>query len=213
MQRCTVVCSDASHPVNSFLAEWQHSVRSEASVEIVRNVADAEEGDYLFLISCQEIVASSVASRFRHALVVHASDLPRGRGMSPHVWQILEGKDLVVVTLLNVAEPVDSGAIWSQISVHIPRNAVCAEINKLIFDAELRLMGWALRHCDAQQPRAQVGEPTYYRRRTPADSEVDPSKPLAEVFDQLRVADPGRYPAFFRLRDRVYRIRIEPVDP
>lgn len=212
MHHCTVICSDPQHPVNAFVEEWRRIVKHFATVAIIRNAAEAQTGDFLFLISCQEIIPQNVRDRFRHTLVIHASDLPRGRGMSPHIWQILEGGDRIVLTLLTATDPVDTGMIWHQAPVVIPRNAVFYEINRLIFQAETRLMTWALENCDVQQPRPQEGAATQYRRRTPADSEVDPTTPLANVFDLLRVADPDRYPAFFRLRDRTYRILIDPID-
>lgn len=212
MHRCTVICSDPQHPVNAFVEEWRVFVKPFATVAIIRNAAEAQAGDFLFLISCQEIIPQNVRDRFRHSLVIHASDLPRGRGMSPHIWQILEGGDRIVLTLLTATDPVDTGMIWHQAPVVIPRNAVFHEINRLIFEAETRLMTWALENCDVHQPRPQEGAATQYRRRTPADSQVDPTKPLTDVFDLLRVSDPVRYPAFFRFRDRTYRILIDPID-
>lgn len=212
MHRCTVICSDSRHPVNTFLEEWREFVKTSATVEIICNAAEAKEGDFLFLISCQEIIPQNVRDRFRHTLVIHASDLPHGRGMSPHIWQILEGRDRIVVTLLTATDPVDTGMIWHQAPVVIPRNAVFHEINRLIFQAEMGLMTWAVENCDLHEPRPQEGAATQYRRRTPADSELDPTKPLADAFDLLRVADPVRYPAFFRHRGRTYRIFIDPMN-
>ena len=73
-------------------------------------------------------------------------------------------------------------------------------------------MTWAIANCDRLAPRPQEGVATQYRRRTPADSEIDPTKPLSDVFDLLRIADPVRYPAFFRYRDRTFRVYIDPLD-
>ena len=50
------------------------------------------------------------------------------------------------------------------------------------------------------------------KRRTPADSRLDPDKSIAEQFELLRVVDNQRYPAFFDHRGRRYRITIEKVD-
>ena len=59
------------------------------------------------------------------------------------------------------------------------------------------------------QPRPQVGNPSYYRRRTPADSALDPNASLASQFDLLRVADYHRFPAYMDLRGHRYVITIE----
>ena len=68
-------------------------------------------GDILFLISCNEPISKDVRALFRATLVIHASDLPLGRGWSPHIWQVLEKKRFIKVTLLEAADLVDSGSI------------------------------------------------------------------------------------------------------
>jgi methionyl-tRNA formyltransferase len=209
MKQVSVLCSDPSHPVNPWLERWAAAMSPLARVRIVRDVAELPGGDFLFLVSCHQIVRRPARDAYRHSLVLHASALPEGRGMSPHVWQILEGRDSLTVTLLDAEDEVDSGAIWHQISFPVPRTDLAAEINRRLFEAEIELMTWALDHCDVEQPRPQEGIPSLYRRRTPADSEIDPNRPLADYFDLLRVADPDRFPAFFLHRGQKYRVRID----
>jgi methionyl-tRNA formyltransferase len=211
MKKVTVLCSDSRHPVNVPLDRWSKEVAPVADVQIIRTVAEARGGDFLFLVSCQEIVRAVARSRYRHTLVLHASALPTGRGMSPHVWQLLDGQTELTMTLLNAADPVDSGDIWRQVSFNVPRSATFVEINARLFDTQIELMSWALQNCERHTPTQQQGTPSYYRRRTPADSEIDPRKPLMDSFDLLRLADPERYPAYFTLHDRKFRITIEPM--
>jgi methionyl-tRNA formyltransferase len=209
MVQVSILCTDPAHPVNARLIEWAQASSGTATVEVLRDYLNLRGGDFLFLVSCQQIVPKPVRDIYRHTLVLHASALPKGRGMSPHVWQILDGADLVTVTLLNAEDALDSGDIWEQVEVHFDGTELYDEINQKIFGAELRLMTWALGHCDSATPRKQQGEASTYRRRTPADSSIDPQKPLAESFNLLRVADPQRYPAFFDYRGKRYRIRID----
>jgi methionyl-tRNA formyltransferase len=196
MTNVTILCTDPMHPVNTWLQVWKDEQPPEVCVLILRDLGDVGQGDFLFLISCHQIVPKVVRNRFRHTLVVHASALPEGRGMSPQVWQVVNGASKLTVTLLNAEDELDSGDIWHQIDFPLA-------------GTELTLLTWALGECDRNVPRRQVGEPTYFRRRTPADSAIDPHRPLAEFFDLLRIADPNRYPAFFTYRGCTYRIRIE----
>ncbi|MGE0873754.1 MAG: formyltransferase family protein [Burkholderiales bacterium] len=195
--------------MNEALSAWAASRSASAQVEILRQAADARGGDFLFLVSCHEIVPRRIRDLYRHTLVLHASDLPRGRGMSPHVWQILEGADAIKVTLLVAEDGLDTGDIWRQQEIAFDGTELFDEINRKIFEAELALMTWALDHSQRVEPRAQQGEPTYYRRRVPEDSRVDPTRTIEQAFDLLRVADPDRYPAFFDFRGRRYRIRLD----
>jgi methionyl-tRNA formyltransferase len=207
--RVDVLCTDPQQGVNAWLERWAGEVAPRARVNIQRDQRDLGSGDFLFLVSCQQIIRAATRSRYRHTLVLHASALPQGRGMSPQVWQVLEGRDGFTVTLLEAHDDLDCGRIWQQREVEIPATALYDEINARLFDAEIELMTWALTHCDHFHPRPQVGTPTWYRRRTPDDSRIDPELPLADQFDLLRVADPQRYPAFFDHRGQRYRIRID----
>ena len=54
----------------------------------------------------------------------------------------------------------------------------------------------------------QSGKGSYYPRRRPVDSKVDPDSSLRQVFLQLRVADNVNYPAFFELNGHKYELRI-----
>lgn len=214
--KITILCSSSSHPVYPSLVRWRELQAGCHQVTLVETAAQAEalgRGDILFLISCHEVVTSSLRALYRTSLVIHASDLPRGRGWSPLVWQILEGRNDIPVTLLEAADSVDGGPIWHQVWLHFQGHELVDEIQAALFDAELSLMDYAVANLDAVRPRPQVGEPSYYRRRLPEDSRLDPARTLAEQFNLLRVADPGRYPAFFDHLGHRYVLRISKIPP
>jgi methionyl-tRNA formyltransferase len=210
--KVTIACSDARHPVNDWLTRWQSNNSWQHDICIVRRLSDLTGGDILFLVSFHERVDRQVRQRYRATLLLHASELPKGRGWSPHIWRIIEGKNDVVVTLLEAVDEIDAGPIWAQERVMLEGHELYDEINAALFDAELRLMDVALRRFGEIKPTAQAGEPTYYRRRTPDDSRVDPYASIADQFDLLRVCDPVRYPAFFELRGHRYRLMLEKME-
>jgi methionyl-tRNA formyltransferase len=83
-----------------------------------------------------------------------------------------------------------------------------------LFDAEVELMDFAVREFGQILPVPQdpsVG-PTYHPKRTPADSQIDPSHSIASQFDKIRVCDPDRFPAFFELRGKKYKLILEKID-
>jgi methionyl-tRNA formyltransferase len=211
--RIDIICSDVKHPFNERLEQWIEQKRSRHDVRLCRRVDEVGEGDLLFLISCHEIVRSSVRTRFKSTLVIHASDLPLGRGWSPHIWQIIEGQSGFSVTLLEAADGVDSGRIWSQRRVELEGHELADEINARLFSAELELMDEAVESPGSVSPREQDSRtPSYYRKRTPADSELDPNKTIAEQFDLMRIADRRRFPNYFLLRGHKYILRLEKAD-
>jgi methionyl-tRNA formyltransferase len=115
-----------------------------------------------------------------------------------------------MVTLLEVEDEIDSGAIWAQRTMQLSGHELFDEINQKLFAIELELMDFALTSFKTICPHQQEGgKATYYRRRCPDDSRLDPNKTIADQFDLLRVCDPNRYPAFFDYRGHRYRVILE----
>ncbi len=209
--RVSLLCSDPSHPVNERLRRWARSHSGTIWVEHVHRKSDLTGGDFLFLLSCSEYIDAAARSAYRRTLVIHASDLPRGRGWSPHIWELLQGASSITVSLIEAEDRIDSGRMWQQISIPVAKHMLWDEVENLLFDAELRLLDIAINNYDTITPKAQnpAIAPTYYRRRTPNDSEIDPFQSIAQQFDRIRVCDPQRYPAFFHLHGMKYRIILE----
>jgi methionyl-tRNA formyltransferase len=208
--KISILCTDPAHPINPWLLRWIDLQGPEHTTTLARHTSELAGGDMLFLVSCHQIIRQPVRDLFRHTLVLHASDLPQGRGMSPQVWQILQGADRLTVTLLDAVDGLDQGDIWQQRMVEFDGTELHDEIHARLFDAELALMSWAVTDIERSRPRPQdAGPGSYFRKRTPEDSRIDPQRPLAEAFDLLRVADPDRYPAYFEHRGQRYRLRID----
>ena len=203
-----ILCTDSKHPVNPWLEEWASQNLGRNNVLIARHSSELLGGDFLFLVSCHEIVSRTVRDLYRFTLVLHASELPKGRGMSPHVWQILEGVNKITLTLLNAEDELDSGDIWHQISFDIEGHELFDEINQLLFNAEIQLITWAIENCLHVYPRSQNGEASYYPKRIPEYSRLDPTRSIESQFDLMRICDSDRYPAFFELRGCKYKIQI-----
>jgi methionyl-tRNA formyltransferase len=208
--KISILCSSVSHPIYPQLQHWEMVTGAGHEVELVHRKAELSGGDILFLISCHEIISAKDRARYDKSLVIHASDLPFGRGWSPHIWQILEGKNDIVVSLLEAEDQVDTGAIWAQRHLVLEGHELYDEINAKLFAIELDLMNEGVASLGRKTSAPQDERvPTHYRRRSPEDSRLDPDQPLAGQFDLLRVADPERFPAFFDLRGHRYLIRLE----
>ena len=147
---------------------------------------------------------------FDFSLVVHASDLPKGKGWSPHIWAIVEGENQLCISLLNADDRLDSGDIWKKVYVTLNGTELYDEINELLFKAELELMDWAVQHIFFSAAVPQIGTSNrYLRMRTPEDSELDITKSISEQINLLRVCDPNRFPAYFYLNNQRFNIKIE----
>ena len=212
--RISLLCSDEQHPVNEYLQRWMEKHASNHKIELVNKKENLSGGDILFLISCSEIIAAYERKRYRACLVMHASDLPLGRGWSPLVWQIIEGVGEITLTLLEAEDRVDSGRIWKKLSISIPSYALWNEINAILFRAEIELIEFAIENFETVTPQVQDDciQASYYSRRTPSDSEINPYQSIASQFNKIRVCDPNRFPAFFELYGKKFKLILERID-
>ncbi|MDE4455118.1 formyltransferase family protein [Psychrobacter sp. DAB_AL62B] len=209
--KISFLCSNPRHPVNDYLYAWIKKNDSKHEIELVRQKKDLSGGDVLFLVSCTEIINNQDRMAYISCLVLHASDLPKGRGWSPHIWSILEGKEELTLTLLEASNKVDSGKIWKKLNFQVPKHALWDEINHQIFKKELELIDFAISNFKSVSPKPQDPniKPTYYSRRTPDDSVIDPSKSIESQFDKIRVSDPDRFPAYIEMHGEKYKIILE----
>lgn len=209
----SILCTNSHHPVVPHLLDWQKVMISKGhSVSLVHDKSDLQGGDILFLVSCSQIIRDNERRGYKKTLVLHASDLPKGRGWSPHIWSILSGASQITVSMMEADDPVDSGAIWLKKQFNLEGHELLPEINEKLFRAELLLMTQAVEQFKTIRPVQQQGDPgAYMSKRLPTDSQLDPNKTIAEQFNLLRVVDSQRYPAFFDYRGQRYLIRIEKV--
>lgn len=197
----TVLCSDTHHPA------WPHLVSGckERGYNLVSRRDDLNGGEFLFLVSCTEIIQRECRVLYDHVLVLHESDVPKGRGWSPLAWQVLEGRTDIKISLLVAADRVDSGDVWEQRVLHLEGHELADEIHSMSTRVKFELMDDAVR-CQPE-PKEQSGAPTYYERRTYHDSRLDPNKSLADQFNLLRICEP-RFPAFFDFRGHRYKVTL-----
>lgn len=179
---------------------------------LVNRQADVPKGEVAFYLGCLRITPPDVLARNHRNLIVHASDLPRGRGFSPLTYQIIEGLNRIPVCLLEAAEVVDSGRV-------IYREWIAYEGHELIGELRQKLGAMTVELCrrfmeEPASPRGvpQQGEPSVYPRRRPADSALNPEQTIAGQFDLLRTVDNDSYPAYFDFRGHRYVIRIEKME-
>lgn len=212
--RISILCSDENHPVNAFLQRWMEKNVDCHQISLARKKKELLGGEILFLVSCSEIVSSADRAVYGASLVLHASNLPLGRGWSPHIWQIIGGAQDITLSLLEAEDKVDSGRIWHQMTFTVPKHALWDEINKRLFNAEIELIDLAVHEFDTVIPKPQdeATVPTYYPRRTPDASKLDVERSIASQFDLIRVCDPTRFPAFFELHGKKYKLTLEKIN-
>ena len=208
------ILSDRSSWLNKYLSElvldWLNVGHR---VLWVHEKQDLRPGDFCFYLSCGQIVPASILSQYQHNLVVHESDLPKGKGWSPLSWQILEGENKIAVTLFEAAKKVDSGRVYAQEWLKFDGHELIDELREAQARATRNLCKRFVSEYPGilAQAREQVGEESFYSRRNPAASKLSTEQSIAEQFALLRIVDNDRYPAFFDHEGYEYKIAVQKI--
>lgn len=182
-------------------------------VRLIREQKALPPCDVAFHLGAVRLTPPEVMTRARISLVVHESDLPRGRGFAPVAWQILEGAREIPVRLFRMVDEADAGPVVGRTSFSLRGDELLDEWRELQGHATVELCLWYLAQPAPPPEEPQAGDPTWYPRRRRADDALDPDRSLADQFDRLRVADNLRYPAYVDLRGHRYLLRIEKAPP
>jgi methionyl-tRNA formyltransferase len=205
----TILCSSKEHPVYSYLEKWVDKYSNRYKISLQTHSSQVTKGNFLFLISCTEIIKKNIRNKFDHTLVVHASDLPEGKGWSPHIWQILEGKNKITISLLEAVDKFDEGDIWKKEIISLEGHELFDEINEILFNVITNLMNFAIENPTLSPIPQTIQNSTYYPKRQPSDSELDPEKTISEQFNLLRVADENRFPCYFYFKGQKFKIILK----
>ena len=179
---------------------------------LCRRHDDITEGDIAFYLGCIHITPLDVRARNLRNIVVHASDLPKGRGFSPLTWLVLEGRNEIPVCLLEAVDEADAGPVVYRDRLRFEGHELIGEMRAALGKAHVDLCRRFLDESTPVSGAPQGGEPTSYRRRRPEDSRLDPESSIANQFDLLRTVDNESYPAFFEYRGHRYRLAIDKQD-
>ena len=214
-QLVLAICSDRTSWMNAYIpklvVEWTASGHNCCWSH---NANSLSGGDACFYLSYGRIVKQECLNKYRHNLVVHGSDLPKGKGWSPLTWLILEGAHRLPVTLIEAVAKVDSGPIYAQKWIELQGNELVGELRASQAKATQELCSWFVDNfwSAARQGVTQTGDETFYGRRGPEDSRLDIEASLADQFNLLRVVDNTRYPAFFEIRGRRFKVSVDACD-
>ncbi|MBP1993970.1 formyltransferase family protein [Paenibacillus eucommiae] len=209
--RITIV-TDKNNWINTYMPQWIEALEpSTREVDWVHDAAQMKHGDIAFYLGCEQIVTRQQLDLHTHNLVVHASDLPQGKGWSPLTWKILQGEHRIPVVLFEAAEQVDSGPVYLKHTMEFAGHELLGELRAVLAATTLKLCSEFIGRYPAivKEAQEQQGEASFYPKRTPQDSRLNPESSIQEQFALFRVADNERYPCFFELGGETYILKIE----
>lgn len=182
--------------------------------EEVKNAIKEYDIDYLFIIGWSQIADNELIRLPKKGVFgIHPTLLPEGRGRASIPWTIIKGLKQTGVTLFQLDEGVDTGAVADQIVIPIDRQETAATLYKKVNEAHEALI--AKVYQDMQKDAVQLREQddtqaTEWSGRTPADGEIFPDM-LVEEAERLIRATTHPYPGAFVRTEKGKKIIWEAV--
>ncbi len=147
----------------------------------------------MFFLHWSWKIPAAVFERFT-CIGFHMTDLPYGRGGSPLQNLIVRGHRETKLTALGIAAAMDTGPIYAKRPLSLAGTAQEIFVRAMGVAAE---MVRALIDVETLSPTPQAGEPTFFSRRTPGQSEVPAGLEFTQLYDHLRMLDAETYPRAF----------------
>lgn len=171
-----------------------------------------ESYSIVLILSYFRIIEKEYLNKHKHNLVVHGSDLPRGKGWSPILWQVIEGKTDIPVVIFEASEGCDEGDIYFKEYIKLSGFELHDEIRNMQIEVTKKLCLKFLKSYPNIKGIPQNGESSFYRKRAPIDSEIDIEKSIIDQFNLFRCVDNQNYPAFFNYRGKKFILQITRED-
>ena len=160
--------------------------------ELTAERLEALDPRMVFFLHWSWIVPEAITARWE-CVVFHMTDLPYGRGGSPLQNLILRGHRETVLSAVRMTSVLDGGPVYARRRLSLEGSA--QQIYERAAELAASMIASILR--ERPQPQPQVGEPTVFRRRTPADSRIPALPDASALHDFLRMLDADGYPRAF----------------
>jgi UDP-4-amino-4-deoxy-L-arabinose formyltransferase/UDP-glucuronic acid dehydrogenase (UDP-4-keto-hexauronic acid decarboxylating) len=164
------------------------------------------EPDFIFSFYYRHLLSEDILATAKSgAYNLHGSLLPRYRGRAPANWVLVNGETETGVTLHRMERRPDAGPIVSQSRVAVAPDDTAHTLHAKLREASSQLLGEILprlAHGDVQEVAQDDSKASYFGRRTPADGELDWTRPASELYNLVRAVTQPYPGAFSFVGDR-----------
>ena len=219
----TILCPPDEDDVRTHYGAFQSFAEAERlellpakSPQAVLDFVRDRSPDVVIVCGYYRLLPAEVFNEVRDGVWgVHNSLLPKYRGGSPLVWQIMNGEPSIGSSFFKFASGVDDGPVLDQVVITDAERLTIKQATDLI-EAEWirRLPGIWQGFCHGTiQPREQNhSEATYCARRQDTDGQIDWRSDATSI-DRFIRAQAAPYPrAFFMLGEQKIRVVTHSTD-
>ena len=179
------------------------------TVGVYKNEFIMPNADISAFISCTKLVSSDGLKKSNSNIVCHPSNLPEGKGFAPIAWDVLKGKNKLTFTLFEANSEADEGLIYDKNTIDLSGTELSEDLRKIQAETTYDMILKYISRYPNNKSFPQEGRGSWYRKRTPKDSELDINKSIKEQINLLRIVDNNIYPAFFFYKNQKFVITIK----
>lgn len=199
--------------------ELAHSVSliRESGVLIIESCRETLEeslkpysGMALLSIGFPYILPESIISLFPLALNVHPTLLPSYKGPTSGAYILINNEKKTGSTVHFLEPEADAGDIILQSEVDLTIFDTVRSMQKKVYKTEPELVVESFKKMERGDPVLTKSEEnsSFFRKRTPNDSLIDPNRSLLDLFNEIRACDPEKYPAFFYVEGQKVCVKL-----
>lgn len=151
---------------------------------------------WIFFPHYSHYIPQEIYTKYK-CVVFHEANLPFGRGGSPLQNHIIRGIYHIHINAIAVDKELDSGDIYMKRKFDISLGSAKKLYKKASFIVFSEMIPYIIKH--NPKPIAQKGEVVAFKRRTPAQSELNTleNMNLRRAYDFIRMLDAPSYPKAF----------------
>jgi methionyl-tRNA formyltransferase len=151
--------------------------------------------DFFIVAAYAEILKENILEIPRLGCInVHGSILPKYRGAAPVQRSIMAGETETGVTIMKMALQMDAGDILAIRKTPIPLEVTAGELMEVLADLGKVALWEVMQGIEKGTLRPMKQDPaqaSFAKKLTPADAEIDWSRPCEVVHNQIRGVNPN----------------------
>ena len=168
--------------------------------------------DLVIVISHYKKIPLNSLMNNENIFVIHESNLPKGRGMSPLFNQILNGKEKIVSTIFRCSKNFDDGPVIFKKEFYYPGNLVYEEIKALQVKNSVSLVKRLIKLMNKSELSAikQIGKSSYFKKISSKINELDINKSIKSQINIIRTRDKKKFCGYFFYKKRKFYLSMIP---
>jgi methionyl-tRNA formyltransferase len=191
-----------------------NNCKEDINKHVLKSEIDIDETfDMVLLLGHYKMIPENIIQMPKYGIYcLHESPLPEGRGHAPIQWAILNKRPNLTMSLFHINRGVDTGLIAHQHNVPIDKTDTYKVIDENRKKGQSDCFNIFIKDVldsGVIKLTEQTGNGDYHKKRNPSDSELDATKPLVDLWDNIRMCDNINFPAFFRIGDKKVILRYE----